>query len=96
MLTPQLMLGIAPKLVVDIFAGAGGWSTAYEQATGQHLHIAISDTHTHCGDCPHVGARCPDGLCTRDLALAFDAVAREGRRSQAAEGLNSRGSRAQP
>ncbi|MEG6526285.1 DNA cytosine methyltransferase, partial [Bordetella bronchiseptica] len=42
MLTPQLTLGIAAKLVVDIFAGGGGWSTAYEQATGQHVHIAIN------------------------------------------------------
>jgi len=42
MLTPQLVLGLAPKLVVDIFAGGGGWSTAYEQATGQHVHIAIN------------------------------------------------------
>lgn len=42
MLTPQLMLGITAKLVVDIFAGGGGWSTAYEQATGQHVHIAIN------------------------------------------------------
>lgn len=42
MLSPQLSLGIAPKLVVDIFAGGGGWSTAYEQATGQHVHVAIN------------------------------------------------------
>lgn len=42
MLSPQLVLGISPKLVVDIFAGGGGWSTAYEQATGQHVHIAIN------------------------------------------------------
>lgn len=42
MLNPQLILGISPKLVVDIFAGGGGWSTAYEQATGQHVHIAIN------------------------------------------------------
>lgn len=42
MLTPQLVLGITAKLVVDIFAGGGGWSTAYEQATGQHVHIAIN------------------------------------------------------
>lgn len=42
MLTPQLVLGISAKLVVDIFAGGGGWSTAYEMATGQHVHIAIN------------------------------------------------------
>lgn len=42
MLSPQLVLGLTAKLVVDIFAGGGGWSTAYEQATGQHVHIAIN------------------------------------------------------
>ncbi|MFY1903803.1 DNA cytosine methyltransferase [Achromobacter xylosoxidans] len=42
MLTPQLVLGLSAKLVVDIFAGGGGWSTAYEQATGQHVHISIN------------------------------------------------------
>ncbi|SAI47631.1 modification methylase [Bordetella ansorpii] len=42
MLSPQLTLAIESKLVVDIFAGGGGWSTAYEQATGQHVHIAIN------------------------------------------------------
>lgn len=42
MLTPQLVLGLTSKIVVDIFAGGGGWSTAYEQATGQHVHISIN------------------------------------------------------
>lgn len=42
MLTPQFVLGLTNKIVVDIFAGGGGWSTAYEQATGQHVHIAIN------------------------------------------------------
>lgn len=42
MLTPQLTLGLAAKLVIDIFAGGGGWSTAYEQATGQHTHVSIN------------------------------------------------------
>jgi DNA (cytosine-5)-methyltransferase 1 len=42
MLSPQMLLGLQEKLVVDIFAGGGGWSTAYEQATGQHVHIAIN------------------------------------------------------
>ncbi|OMG87979.1 DNA cytosine methyltransferase [Achromobacter xylosoxidans] len=42
MLTPQYVLGLNRKVVVDIFAGGGGWSTAYEQATGQHVHIAIN------------------------------------------------------
>jgi DNA (cytosine-5)-methyltransferase 1 len=37
-----MILGLASTLVVDIFAGGGGWSTAYEQATGQHVHIAIN------------------------------------------------------
>lgn len=46
MLTPQLVLGISTKLVVDIFAGGGGWSTAYEMATGQHVHIAINHNPT--------------------------------------------------
>lgn len=42
MLTPQLILGLGAKIVVDIFAGGGGWSTAYELATGQHVHVAIN------------------------------------------------------
>jgi len=42
MLTPQFVLGLSAKIVVDIFAGGGGWSSAYEQATGQHVHIAIN------------------------------------------------------
>ncbi len=42
MLTPQLVLGLSAKLVVDIFAGGGGWSTAYEIATGQHVHDSIN------------------------------------------------------
>lgn len=42
MLTPQFVLGLSAKIVVDIFAGGGGWSTAYEQATGQHVHISIN------------------------------------------------------
>jgi len=42
MITPQFVLALGAKIVVDIFAGGGGWSTAYEQATGQHVHIAIN------------------------------------------------------
>lgn len=42
MITPQLILGLGAKIVVDIFAGGGGWSTAYELATGQHVHVAIN------------------------------------------------------
>ncbi|KRC85430.1 modification methylase [Achromobacter sp. Root83] len=40
--TPQMILALSAKIVVDIFAGGGGWSTAYEQATGQHVHISIN------------------------------------------------------
>ncbi len=40
------------------------------------LRDAINDTHTDCGDCPHVSG-CPRGLCPRGLDAAFDAVARE-------------------
>jgi DNA (cytosine-5)-methyltransferase 1 len=42
MLSPQFVLALTAKLVVDIFAGGGGWSTAYEQATGQHVHTSIN------------------------------------------------------
>lgn len=38
----QLQLPIAKELIVDLFAGGGGWSTAFEQATGQHPHISIN------------------------------------------------------
>lgn len=42
MLTPQLLLGIADELVVDLFAGGGGASTGIEQAIGRHVDIAIN------------------------------------------------------
>lgn len=42
MLTPQLLLPIASKLIVDLFAGGGGMSTALEQAFGRHVDIAIN------------------------------------------------------
>ena len=42
MLTPQFLLPIADEMVVDIFAGGGGMSTAIEQAIGRHSDIAIN------------------------------------------------------
>jgi DNA (cytosine-5)-methyltransferase 1 len=42
MLTPQFTLALATKLVVDLFAGAGGASTGMEQALGRHVDIAIN------------------------------------------------------
>ncbi|MCQ9618341.1 DNA cytosine methyltransferase [Paenalcaligenes niemegkensis] len=42
MSTKQFILPLAGELVVDLFAGGGGWSTAFEMATGQHPHIAIN------------------------------------------------------
>lgn len=42
MLTPQFLLPIATKLVIDLFAGGGGASTGIEQAIGRHVDIAIN------------------------------------------------------
>lgn len=42
MLTPQFVLALATKLVVDLFAGGGGASTGIEQAIGHHVDIAIN------------------------------------------------------
>ena len=42
MLTPQFLLSIATKLVIDLFAGGGGASTGIEQAIGRHVDIAIN------------------------------------------------------
>lgn len=42
MLTPQLLLGLADELVIDLFAGGGGASTGIEQAIGRHVDIAIN------------------------------------------------------
>lgn len=42
MLTNQLILPIASKLIVDLFAGGGGASTGIEQAVGRHVDIAIN------------------------------------------------------
>jgi DNA (cytosine-5)-methyltransferase 1 len=42
MLTPQMILGLADELVVDLFAGGGGASTGIEQAIGRHVDIAVN------------------------------------------------------
>lgn len=42
MLTPQFVLPLAGEIIVDLFAGGGGWSSAFETATGQHPHVAIN------------------------------------------------------
>lgn len=42
MLTPQFVLGLSTKLVVDMFAGGGGASTGIEQAIGRPVDIAIN------------------------------------------------------
>ncbi len=38
----QFILGLAPELVVDLFAGGGGASTGIEQALGRHVDIAVN------------------------------------------------------
>lgn len=45
---------------------------------------AINDTHTDCGDCPHVTG-CPRGLCPSGLDTAFEAVAFEQQARQRAQ-----------
>lgn len=42
MLTPQFVLALAAKLVIDLFAGGGGASTGIEQAIGRPVDIAIN------------------------------------------------------
>lgn len=42
MLTPQFVLALSAKLVVDLFAGGGGASTGIEQAIGRYVDIAIN------------------------------------------------------
>lgn len=42
MLTPQFILALSAKLVIDIFAGGGGASTGIEQAIGRHVDVAIN------------------------------------------------------
>lgn len=40
--TPQFILPLAAKLVIDLFAGGGGASTGIEQAIGRHVDVAIN------------------------------------------------------
>lgn len=42
MITPQFILPLAAKLVIDLFAGGGGASTGIEQAVGRHVDVAIN------------------------------------------------------
>ena len=42
MIAPQFLLDIRPELIVDLFAGGGGMSTAIEQATGLYPDIACN------------------------------------------------------
>ena len=42
MITPQFLIDIRPELIVDLFAGGGGMSTAIEQATGLYPDIACN------------------------------------------------------
>lgn len=42
MLTPQFILALSTKLVIDLFAGGGGASTGIEQAIGRHVDAAIN------------------------------------------------------
>ncbi|QOK96553.1 DNA cytosine methyltransferase [Ralstonia pseudosolanacearum] len=42
MIRDQLLLGIENELIVDLFAGGGGMSTAIEMALGRHVDIAIN------------------------------------------------------
>ena len=42
MITPQFLLDIRPELIVDLFAGGGGMSTAIEQATGLYPDIVCN------------------------------------------------------
>lgn len=42
MLTPQLILPLEDELLVDLFAGGGGMSSAIEQALGRHVDIAVN------------------------------------------------------
>jgi DNA (cytosine-5)-methyltransferase 1 len=42
MITPQFVLALSAKLVIDLFAGGGGASTGIEQAIGRHVDIAVN------------------------------------------------------
>lgn len=53
MLTPQFVLALATKLVVDLFAGGGGASTGIEQAIGRHVDIAINHDADAIGSAPN-------------------------------------------
>jgi DNA (cytosine-5)-methyltransferase 1 len=41
-ITPQFILPLASRLVIDLFAGGGGASTGIEQALGRHVDIAVN------------------------------------------------------
>ena len=42
MITPQFILALSAKLIIDLFAGGGGASTGIEQALGRHVDVAIN------------------------------------------------------
>ncbi len=42
----QFILGLADELIVDLFAGGGGMSTAIEQALGRHVDISANHSET--------------------------------------------------
>jgi DNA (cytosine-5)-methyltransferase 1 len=42
MITPQFVLALSAKLVIDLFAGGGGASSGIEQAIGRHVDLAIN------------------------------------------------------
>lgn len=42
MIGSQFILGIAAKLIIDLFAGGGGASTGIEQAVGRHVDISVN------------------------------------------------------
>ena len=42
MIRDQFLLGMDNEIIVDLFAGGGGMSTAIEQALGRHVDIAIN------------------------------------------------------
>lgn len=42
MITPQFILALSAKLIIDLFAGGGGASTGIEQAIGRHVDVAIN------------------------------------------------------
>ena len=42
MIRDQFLLGMDNEIIVDLFAGGGGMSTAIEQALGRHVDVAIN------------------------------------------------------